>query len=260
MKRIDLFEFEDLIWFPKWLRGCLTKLITVMHQFLDTPGEIARLISEVINQTSQSSIIDLCSGSGGPMIEVVKILKEKYGITDINLTLSDLYPDEEAAKKINGNFDKITYLTTPVDATNLPSGIVGLRTMVGSFHHMPPDAARKILLDAKEKRQPILIYEISDNSLPTFLWWISLPLIFMMTFVITLFVRPLTWKQIVFTYLFPIIPIFFAWDGAVSNARTYTLEDLDLLTEELSTDDYGWEKGRISGKGNKLYLIGMPRT
>lgn len=259
MKRIELFEFEDFIWFPNWLRGCLTRLINVMHRFLDTPREVAGLLSKVLSQTSQSSIIDLCSGSGGPMIEVATILKEIYGKKSITLTLSDLYPDEEAAREINGHSDKIAYLTTPVDATNLPLDLVGLRTMIGSFHHMPPDVARRILVDAKDSRQAICIYEISDNNLPIYLWWISLPLIFVMAFVITLFVRPLTWKQILFTYLIPIIPIFFAWDGAVSNARTYTLKDLDILTEGLSTDDYSWEKGRISGRGNKLYLIGRPQ-
>lgn len=79
-----------------------------------------------------------------------------------------------------------------------------------------------------------------------------------MVFFITPFVRPLNWKQILFTYLIPVIPIFFAWDGAVSNARTYTLDDLDILLEGLETEDYKWEKGRITGKAKKLYLLGTP--
>ncbi|MGK3992737.1 hypothetical protein [Sorangium sp. So ce1024] len=50
----------------------------------------------------------------------------------------------------------------------------------------------------------------------------------------------------------------FAWDGAASNARTYTLTDLDELLEGLSDEGYRWEKGVIRGRGTKLYLLGLP--
>ena len=62
----------------------------------------------------------------------------------------------------------------------------------------------------------------------------------------------------IFTYLIPLIPITFAWDGAVSNARTYTLEDMDILLEDLESVSYAWEKGVIHGKSKKLYLLGLP--
>ena len=70
--------------------------------------------------------------------------------------------------------------------------------------------------------------------------------------------RPMTVQQIVFTYLIPIIPLTFAWDGAVSNARTYTLKDMDMLLEGLESKDYLWEKGVVKGKSKKVYLMGMP--
>lgn len=81
-----------------------------------------------------------------------------------------------------------------------------------------------------------------------------------MVFFITPLVRPLTWQQIVFTYLIPLIPLFVAWDGAVSNARTYGMKDLDDLTKGLDSESYIWEKGLIKGKGgNKIYLLGYPK-
>lgn len=130
--------------------------------------------------------------------------------------------------------------------------------MISSFHHMKPDNARKILENAEKARQPILIFEISDNNPPVFLWWIAIPINFIMALFITPWVRPMSWKQLFFTYLIPIIPLCFAWDGAVSNARTYTLDDLDELLEGLSSESYKWEKGKIKGKTNQLYLIGKP--
>ncbi|WP_247232183.1 hypothetical protein [Telluribacter sp. SYSU D00476] len=259
MKRIHLFEFEDFAWFPHWLRTSLTRLIVVMHRLLGSGDELAGLIYRALKHTPTPAIVDLCSGSGGPMIEVVNTIRQKHRIQNLTLTLSDLYPNLELAQQINNKPDQpIRYLTTPVDATDVNPAMKGVRTMVGSMHHMRPEVARGILRDAKEQKQPICIFEISDNSFPIWLWWIALPLNFLIPFFITPLVRPLTWQQIVFTYLIPIIPLFFAWDGAVSNARTYTLEDLDTLLDGLYSDDYHWEKGRIVGKAKKLYLLGLP--
>ena len=154
---------------------------------------------------------------------------------DLKLMLSDLYPNHEAAKSINQKNDAlVAYLTDPLDATQVRKGLVGLRTMVSSMHHMKPELARKILKNAKEANQPILIFEISDNSAPIFLWWLAMPFAFIMTFIFTPLVRPMSWQQLVFTYLIPILPLFIAWDGAVSNARTYSLEDMEDLIQGLS--------------------------
>ncbi|GGK86110.1 hypothetical protein ACD591_17890 [Rufibacter glacialis] len=259
MKRIHLFEFEDQPWFPDWIRISLTRLIVVMHGLLGTTKDVAQLVHKILRYSPNPSIIDLCSGSGGPMVEVAETLKEDYQVKEVTLTLTDLYPNLDLADNINRQgTTALSYLTQPIDAANVPSALTGIRTMVCSFHHMKPATARRILVNAKEAKQPLCIYEISDNSFPTFLWWIALPLNFIMAFLITPFVRPLTWKQIVFTYLVPLIPVFFAWDGAVSNVRTYTLKDLDVLLEGLTSEEYQWEKGTLPGKAKKLYLLGFP--
>ena len=256
MKRIDLFEFEDLAWFPNWLRTCLTRLIVVMHRLLKSSDDLVPLIKRTLNYSNTKTIVDLCSGSGGPMIEVFRNLVREQGNSDVKLILTDLYPNLEIASEINNSaIQNLSYKTFPVNASHVNSELTGVRTMVGSFHHMKPDAAKEILKNAKESKVPICIYEISDNRFPTFLWWATIPIIFLMALFLTPFVRPLTWKQIIFTYIIPVIPLFFAWDGAVSNVRTYTLEDLDILLEGLESENYRWEKGKIA---NKLYLLGIP--
>ncbi|MDQ3100184.1 MAG: hypothetical protein M3R08_02245 [Bacteroidota bacterium] len=110
-----------------------------------------------------------------------------------------------------------------------------------------PCHSAKNIDQCQRKEQPICIYEISDNGFPIFLWWIAIPLNFIMALLITPFVRPLTLEQIIFTYLIPIIPFFFAWDGAVSNARTYTIEDMDILLEGIETKVSPWntKKGQV---------------
>lgn len=225
MKRIDLFEFEDFAWFPNWMRTCLTRLIVVMHKFLKSSDDLVPLIKRALKYLKNNTIVDLCSGSGGPMIEVFKDLAREKEKSNVKLILTDLFPNLEMASKINDSAIKnLSYETTPVNASHVNTELTGVRTMVGSFQYMNPDTARQILINAKESKEPICIYEISDNSHPTFLWWMAIPIIFIMALVITPFVKPLSCKQLIFNYLIPIIPLCFAWDGAVSNVRTYTLK------------------------------------
>lgn len=259
MKRIHLFEFEDLEWFPSWLRSSMTLLIVVMHKILRTPNELSTLLIRALPYSSPIAIVDLCSGSGGPIIKAHKIIRGKMPQSDIKLTLSDLYPDQILARSLKGN-DNLSYYPAPVDALNIPQELNGIRTLIAGLHHMKPAHARIILKNAMEVRQPICILEISDNSYPKALWWLAIPFNFFTCLLITPFVKPLTWQQLVFTYLIPIIPLCFAWDGAVSNARTYTLDDMDLLLEGLHSKNYRWEKGIISGRSKMLYLLGLPNT
>jgi hypothetical protein len=188
-------------------------------------------------------------------------LQERYPAEGLTLKLTDLYPDRYLADTLNAQsaFSGISYIPHPVDASEINLN-PGVRTLIGSMHHMRPPLARKILADAQQSRQPLCIYELSDNSFPIFLWWLAIPLNFVMALLITPFVKPLTWYQVFFTYGIPIIPFCFAWDGAVSNARTYTLEDLDQLINDLPTAGYSWEKGRLTGKVKKMYLLGLPTS
>lgn len=235
------------------------RLIVVMHDLFEVHKDLAPLIYKALKYSETQNIVDLCSGSGGPMYKLYEILKDKYEIKNLSLIFTDLYPDFKLAYKINySKSSQLTYITQPVNATDIDPSLKGVRTIVSSFHHMKPEIARHILEDAKQNRQPICIFEISDNSAPYLIRWIGLPINFLMTFFITPLARPLTWQQLIFTYLIPIIPLCFAWDGAVSNARTYSIGDLDILLDGLESDFYKWEKGTISGKIKKLYLLGYP--
>jgi len=259
MKRIHLFEFEDSAWFPNWLRVRMTRLIVVVHRLMGTSEELAKIIDKALSASGKTKIIDLCSGSGGPMPDVVQVLEEKYNRKNIELTLSDLYPNLKAAKRFNSEKDNVSYEIQPVDVTKIGADRQGLRTMISSFHHMTPEAAKQILQSAQNDQQPICIFEISDNSAPILPALIlSLPITFLMCLFITPLARPMTWQQLVFTYLIPIIPICYAWDGSVSNVRTYTLKDLDELISDIQTPKYKWEKGTIGGRMKKMYLTGMP--
>ena len=77
----------------------------------------------------------------------------------------------------------------------------------------------------------------------------------------TPFVRPLTFSQLFFTYIIPIIPIIYAWDGQASLMRTYSFKDLESIIEELDNNKYSWEIDdalKKSGKKAGYYVFGYP--
>lgn len=267
MKRIELFEFEDYNWLPNVIRTGVTNLIMVLHKLTGTVDVIAGLILEVSKKNNFTQITDLGSGSGGPMLEVIKRINEGKKNTPMKLTLTDFYPNPQIVGKINSQeLPNVKYHDSSLDATNIGKAPSGLKTMIASFHHMNPAKAKKILQSAQNNRQPILIYEIAKNNIPIVLWWLLLPvslvILVVMCLVMTLFVRPLSLTQILFTYLIPIIPIVYAWDGQASIMRTYTFDDIGSFLNDEKENDYHWTIGdakRANGKKLGYYIIGYPK-
>lgn len=264
MKRIHLFEIEDAKWCPDWMRQCLTNYLATLHKIMGSADVIEPLVARCLEHSQNKTIVDLCSGAGGPMLTVFNRLRQRPGLESIRLIFTDLYPNKSFADTINAKNDPaIRYELSPVDAGDVKEKWSGLRTLICSMHHMRPAVARKILADAFHKRQPLLVFEISDNSAPKFLWWTAVPLGFLLVLVLTLAVRPLSFRHLFFTYVIPILPLFISWDGAVSNVRTYTQEDMAELLQGLESDEYTWEKGVIRKKGvpgGMLYLMGLPKV
>jgi hypothetical protein len=220
---------------------------------------LATLLDEALEHAQTPRVLDLCSGSGETMREVAHELRTTGGRPALELLLSDLYPNLQAAGEINarpGSLDH--YLTESVDATCVKLELSGVRTLLCSLHHMPPVRARAILRDAFERRQPICVYEISDNSVPLAVAWLAFPVTMVMVPLVTPWIRPMTLWQLLFTYLIPVLPLAIAWDGTVSNLRTYTDADLEELLDGLRAEDYVWRKGIATGRGRKPYLLGLP--
>lgn len=260
MKRRQFFEFEDQTWFPDFLRVCMTRYIAFIHRLFCTASKIEGPLGRLLEETGRARILDLCSGSGGPMLEVYQTLKGKKNFKALELTMSDLYPNEAYANEINNLGDKqVSYSLDPIDASDLIDSTDEIRTMISSFHHMPIEVAKRILRSSRDSRSPIFIYEMSDNSHPLIANWITLPIGVLMVLVFAPFVRPMTFTQLIFTYFLPVLPFIIAWDAAVSNIRTYTKSDIEELTIDLEGEFYSWQTIELAGKGGKsIILIGKP--
>ena len=238
----------------------------MFNRFVDLPYTLALLITKVNEKHRVTHITDLGSGAGGAMPDAQEILHKESGMPKVKLTLTDLFPNQDAirfynSKKVRG----VSYDPEPLSATSFADRSKGMKTMINCFHHMKPCVAKEILLEAQKSKEPFLIYELVENKIPLLLWWILLPvsllIVFIMSLIITPFVKPMKWYQLVFTYLIPIIPIFYAWDGQASMPRIYAFKDIEEMLEEIKTPDYQWEMGHAlnrKGKKSGIYIIGIP--
>lgn len=256
MRRIHLFEFEDLNWFPSFLRNYGTDFL----QFLSNKTKMYKLIIPVIEKGLKKSktnqIIDLGSGGGGGLIWLNSELRKS--IPDLKIILTDYYPNIPAFKYTKNQADNFEYVEKPVDARNVPSDLTGLRTQFLSLHHFKPADAKRILQNAIDTNSSIAIFEGQERSLPSILAMLISPITVLFT---TPFIRPFKFGRIIFTYFIPIVPLFVLWDGVVSSLRTYSLKEMKELVADLTgIDNYEWEINKVkSGPAIILYLSGTKK-
>ncbi|MDX1545043.1 MAG: hypothetical protein R3214_13965 [Christiangramia sp.] len=256
MGRIHLFEFEDQEWFPRFLRSYGTDYLRFLEVKMKIFQPVIPIIVKALDAGNTKVIVDLGSGSGGPLVWLNDKIKKK--VPGLKIILTDYYPNLPAFSGISETADNFSYHSEPVDARNVPKQLPGLRTLILTFHHFKRNDARKILQDAIDSSHPIAIFEGQERSVFSLLAMLFSPLTVLFT---TPFIRPFRIKRIIFTYLIPIVPLFVLWDGIVSSLRTYSIKEMKALVKELQNNDFDWETGRLrSGPGTILYMIGLPKN
>lgn len=264
MKRIPLFEFEDQKWLPSFIRAAITRLIVVFHRAMGTLPILNALIDKARQHAPFDQVVEMGAGAGGATLAIAE--QRHLSGDSLAFLLSDLYPDAAVVQHINAQKrPNLSYHPDALNATQLAQAPAGLKMMVNSFHHTSPGVARQILASAQAERQPFLVYEIGVNNVPTIAWWLFLPLSLLITgamaLVFTPQVRPLTARQLLFTYLIPVIPIVYAWDGQASLMRMYTYDDVRQHLLPPAIDGYHWEVGpapKVGGKTVGYYIMGYP--
>jgi len=249
MRRYQLFEFLDQPWLPDRLRVAATGYLTASYATTPFPARWAGMLARILDDCGLNSIIDIGSGSGGPM-EVVLAEMAKLGRKPL-VMLTDLYPVRTASP--------IDYWPDPVSATCVPAELRGLRTLFLVFHHFAPPMARAVLQDAFNQRQAICIFEATSRTAPAIAVSFVIPFLVLL---LTPSVRPKSIFQFFFTYLIPVLPLLVFWDGLVSQLRTYSTAELRELTADCNSPEFVWEHGIIEASGvpyKTCYLVGRPR-
>lgn len=145
--RLQLFELEDLTWFPHTIRGLATDYLHFMETRFDLQGPVVPLLRVMLKNSKTSCEVDLCSGAGGPVLAVYEALAADE--IHVQFTLIDKFPNIIAFQRLSSKYPSgIRYVTGPVEATNVPKNLVGLRTMFNAFHHFEPRSARLVLENA----------------------------------------------------------------------------------------------------------------
>jgi hypothetical protein len=215
-------------------------------------------IRAAMTASGTTNVLDLCSGGGGPWMTRVGELA-RSGPVDVEL--SDLYPNIaafEALKARSGG--RLGYRREPVDVTDVPAALDGVRTLFNAFHHFPPDVATAILADAVRKRRAVVILEgINHRGAGLLFMPLQLPAILLLT----PFVRPFRWSRLALTYLVPLIPFLVLFDGTMSMLRLYLEDELrELVARVPGAETFDWDigvSGMKPGGLGLLHLVGVPK-
>lgn len=263
MRRLQLFEFEDLPWVPGPVRDGGTDVLDYAFGRFGFYDGVMPPVLALLEGLDTRHIVDLCSGGGGAALLLRQRLRAAGRTVDMVLT--DLYPNAAGRARVAALGDKNTrYLERPTDAMTGAEGLEGVRTMSGALHHFPPDAVSRLIAGIVAQRAPIAFLDVSASAhlrrLPIVLAPVALAVNALLLFVGTLFlvplVRPVRVWRVVLTYLVPVIPVLFAWDGTVSALRAYAPEELLAIARAVPGGDrYTWD---ARSAGSALYLLGKP--
>ncbi|MGK2863924.1 MAG: hypothetical protein ACSLE0_18470, partial [Chitinophagaceae bacterium] len=241
---------------PTFLRNYGTDFLQFLSNKTKLYRPIIPIIEKGLEKSKTNQIVDLGSGGGGGLIMLNFELKKK--IPDLKIILTDFYPNIPAFKYTKKEADNFEYVEMPVDARNVPTELKGLRTQFLSFHHFKPKDAKLILQNAIDINSSIAIFEAQERSIPSILTMLFSPISVLLT---TPFIRPFKLGRIICTYLIPIVPLFVLWDGVVSSFRTYSINEMNGLVENLNgTENYDWEINKVkSGPSVVQYLLGTKK-
>lgn len=255
--RVHLIEFHEQLWFPATIREEITDALQFGLDLCKAYAAIAALLRNALDSNRSQSIVDLCSGGGGPWPRLSDQLQQAG--QSLQILLTDKYPRlaAEADLKMRST-DCVSFYAAPVDPRDVPIALPGFRTMFSSFHHFSPADARAVLQNAISAKQPIGVFEITRRTVGTIglmFPWALLSLFF------TPWIRPFRWSRLLWTYLIPVIPFVLLCDGVVSCLRSYKPSELREIVEKLNAPEYQWEIGERPGVFGLLpvtYAIGIP--
>jgi hypothetical protein len=260
---MQLVELEDLEATPTVVRDGARELLDFFFDRIGFYREVLPRLAELLRDTGRAQVLDLCSGAGGGALTARRELLLR-GV-DVELTLTDLHPSEPARERVAALADPRTaYAAHPVDALSGGGDVAGVRTMWGALHHFPPEAVSTLLAGMVARGEPLAFFDVAAAPalrrtpvvfMPP-LVLLNAALLFALSLVLCLAVRPLRASRLALTYLVPAIPFLYAWDGTVSALRAYSPDELLALARAVpGAERYRWEAGR---GGQALYLVGVP--
>lgn len=254
MRRI-LSELEDKQWFPPLIRGYMTDYLQFLFSKFNLYSPVTEVIHDIINKTHQKQIVDLCAGSGGPLLKIRKDYFRRYGSIP-SVILTDKFTH---FGRLNQFAPGLSYYPDSVNAMNIPDTLAGVRTMFSSLHHFTIEELEVILEDAVKKKQPVAFFDSGNKNV---FFALSLIIVHPLLLVLfTPFIKPFRYKRLIFTYLIPVVIAGAVWDGIVSIIHLHSSASLNLLVRKPSLKSYDWKVIQMrNNMGMKIFGIsGTPK-
>lgn len=258
-RRRHVFEIEDQSWLPQVVRDGVTGYLNFVGNLDARPYRgFCDALAAGLRATGEREVVDLCSGSAGPLPTLIAEL-DRRGVA-VRVRLTDLFPNHaamtSAAAAVPG---RIEHEARAVDATAVPAELGGFRLLCNAFHHFRPAQARAILADAVAQRRGIAVFE-GVGRYPAS---IAACMVTSVGVLATApFVRPRRWSRLALTYALPLIPLVATWDGVVSCLRVYSPAELrELVATVPGADDYTWQiEAEQLGRSpvRVTWLVGCP--
>ena len=259
MERIQGFEFNERKECPSFLRDAVVEILGKAIKWGQIFSPVTPLFMDFCKKTNNYSFIDLCSGTGEPLIAFIEGMKQA-NYDSVSFSASDLFPKIHAMKQVVHEYpENISMISEPIDATNVPEkhDRPG-RTIINAFHHFSTDLAQEIIKDSVKKRRAIFILEAFPRDLKCFLaFFPMLTLSFLLNPFLT---KKDRLTKFFFSFIIPIIPIIGTYDGFISLCRIHDKEELMEMVKPYQ-DIYDWEYHQVpfSKWGKSLVFIGIPK-
>lgn len=258
MGRLKTPEIEDLSWCPDFVRNGVTDFLQSMQMVRCFYGVVIPRLRHALEESGSRCIVDLCSGAGGPWMQILQGLSSLDG-QSWQLMLTDKFPNHQAARHLHAEASlPVHYCPSPVDALDVPQNMRGFRTLFGSLHHFSDDQARNILSDAVRHQEGIGVFEMTQRKPSNVISMFLLPLFFWM---LAPWIRPFSWSRLFWGYVIPVLPLVLMVDGILSCLRSFSRAELIRLVRELPESNYCWEVGeeRVGcWPFSVVYVVGVP--
>ncbi|KAK8170921.1 hypothetical protein BKA80DRAFT_339011 [Phyllosticta citrichinensis] len=261
-----LFEIADQSICPPVVRRCCQNIGASewLHRlpFIQqkSPAELAAaVILEALDDfadpdESGLTVVDFCSGSGGPVPIIEKIVnrrRKERRLSPVSFLMTDLSPHVGAWETASAKSSHLSFVPDAVDATHPPSSVINafaspeelssnagpkryvFRLYCLCFHHFSDPMARKVLASTLDTADGFAILELQDRRLASF---VLMLLDFFFIFLMTPIWFGASPMHLLFTYIFPVVPFIMAFDGIVSSLRTRTFGEIIQLIDGIQGD------------------------
>ena len=255
MRHLRLFEIHDHPWCPAVLRDLFTDSLQAIWIRLDGYRSVVPLLRRTMEDAGIKHVVDLCSGAGGPWLQLAHDFEQQdYAIT---VLLTDIHPNIEGLQQVCAESKYLSFHQQPVSALQVPADLHGFRTIFSTFHHFSPNQAHRILSDAATHGEGIAIFEGASRDIRVMLAICFLPFLALLT---TPAIRPFRWSRVIWTYVIPVVPFMLWFDGIMSCLRAYSKDELFQISDQTRAEDYHWQaETKREGLIRITYLIGYPR-